>query len=40
LWIVAVKVHPFGAHSWLQYQGYVLNGTPTYVRAYTPILVV
>jgi hypothetical protein len=39
-WVVGVRVHPFGSHSWLQHQSFILNGTPTYARAYTPILVV
>jgi hypothetical protein len=40
MWVVGVRVHPFGSHSWLQYQSFILNGTPAYARAYTPILVV
>jgi hypothetical protein len=39
-WVIGVQVHPFGSHSWLQHQSYVLNGTPAYVRAYTPILAI
>lgn len=39
-WVIGVQVHPFGSHSWLQHQSYVLNGTPAYVRTYTPILVI
>ena len=39
-WVVGVRVHPFGSHSWLQHQAFILNGTPAYARAYTPILVV
>jgi hypothetical protein len=39
-WVIGVQIHPFGSHSWLQHESFVLNGTPAYVRAYTPILVV
>lgn len=39
-WVIGVRVHPFGSHSWLQHQSFILNGTPTYARAYTPILVI
>jgi transglutaminase superfamily protein len=39
-WVVGVKVVPFASHSWLQHERFVLNGTPAYVRAYTPILVI
>lgn len=38
-WIVGVQVHPFAAHSWVQHEACVLNGTASYVRAYTPILI-
>jgi hypothetical protein len=40
LWVVGVQITPFASHSWLQHGRTVLNGTPAYVRAYTPILVV
>ncbi|HEX7115775.1 MAG TPA: lasso peptide biosynthesis B2 protein [Steroidobacter sp.] len=36
--VIGVRTRPFGAHSWIQHGPYVLNGTPEYVRAYTPIL--
>lgn len=39
-WVIGVQMKPFAAHSWLQYGECVLNGTPVFVRAYTPILVV
>lgn len=39
-WVVGVRGHPFGSHSWLQHQAFILNGTPAYARAYTPILIV
>lgn len=38
-WVIGVQINPFASHSWLQYDGFVLNGTPHYVRAYMPILV-
>jgi hypothetical protein len=31
---------PFAAHSWVQVDRYVLNGPPSYVRAFVPILAV
>jgi hypothetical protein len=39
-WVIGVQVSPFGSHSWVQHEAFVLNGTPSYVRAYDPILVV
>jgi hypothetical protein len=39
-WVLGVQVIPFGSHSWVQHDAFVLNGTPEYVRAYTPILVI
>jgi hypothetical protein len=39
-WVIGVQITPFGSHSWIQHDAFVLNGTPPYVRAYTPILVV
>jgi len=39
-WVVGVRVHPFGAHSWVQSGGLVLNDQPERVRHYRPILVV
>jgi hypothetical protein len=38
-WVVGVQVRPFSAHSWVQYDRWVLNGSPAFVRDYTPILV-
>lgn len=38
-WVIGVQIIPFGSHSWVQHESFVLNGTPAYVRAYTPILV-
>jgi hypothetical protein len=39
-WVVGVRVHPFGAHSWVQCGGIVLNDVPERVRRFRPILVV
>jgi hypothetical protein len=39
-WVVGVRTRPFGAHSWVQSGGLVLNDVPENVRAYKPILVV
>lgn len=39
-WIIGVRAHPFGAHSWVQSGSLVLNDLPERVRRYQPILVV
>jgi hypothetical protein len=39
-WVFGVQSRPFAAHSWVQSDAAVLNGTPEFVRAYTPILVI
>jgi len=39
-WVVGVKTSPFGAHSWLQSGGTVVNDHHEYVRRFRPILVV
>ncbi len=39
-WIIGVRAHPFGAHSWVQSGGVVLNDLPERVRRFQPILVV
>jgi hypothetical protein len=39
-WVIGVRTGPFAAHSWVQHDQYVLNGAPTFVRAFTPILAV
>jgi len=39
-WVIGVRTRPFGAHSWVQSGGVVLNDLPERVRAYQPILVV
>jgi len=39
-WLLGVQAQPFGAHSWVQHQQFVFNGTVEYVRRFTPILAV
>jgi hypothetical protein len=39
-WVFGVQIAPFASHTWVQHETFILNGTPAYVRAYTPILVV
>lgn len=39
-WVIGVRVQPFGAHSWVQSGGVVLNDLAERVRHYQPILVV
>lgn len=39
-WVFGVKTGPFGAHSWIQSDGFVFNGSVEYVRAFTPIMVI
>ena len=39
-WVIGVKTRPFGAHSWVQHGGIVLNDQHENVRRYSPILVV
>lgn len=40
LWVIGVRVRPWAAHSWVQQDDLVLDGTPESVRGYTPILAV
>ena len=35
---IGVRIRPFVAHSWVQAQGFALNGLPEYLAAYSPIL--
>jgi hypothetical protein len=39
-WVFGVNTQPFGAHSWLQDEGLVLNGTAEQARAFIPIEVI
>jgi hypothetical protein len=38
-WVIGVQTQPFGAHSWVQSGGTVLNDHPDRVRRFRPILV-
>jgi hypothetical protein len=38
-WVIGVRSVPFAAHSWVQHERAVFNGTPEFVRGYTAILV-
>jgi hypothetical protein len=38
-WVLGVQPRPFGAHSWVQHEGFVLNDTLERVENYYPILV-
>lgn len=39
-WVLGVRSRPFMAHSWVQHEHCVLNGTVEYVEQFTPILIV
>lgn len=39
-WVIGVRSHPFGAHSWVQHERWVLDATPEQVCYYTPILAI
>ncbi|WP_066921591.1 lasso peptide biosynthesis B2 protein [Steroidobacter denitrificans] len=39
-WIIGVRVRPWAAHSWVQQDELILDGTPESVREYIPILAV
>lgn len=39
-WVIGVRTHPWGAHSWVQHENLVINDTPEHVLEYTPLLVV
>lgn len=39
-WVIGVKARPFDAHSWVEHENFVLDGTPEEVAFYTPILAV
>lgn len=40
MWVVGVDSRPFRAHSWVQYEDCVLNGTVENVEKFKPILIV
>jgi len=37
--VIGVRTAPFAAHSWVQFDKYVLNGTANYTRWFTPIVI-
>lgn len=37
-WVIGVRANPWGAHSWVQHEHIVLDGTPEQVLPYQPIL--
>jgi hypothetical protein len=39
-WVIGVTTQPWGAHSWVQWGGHLLDSNPEKVCAYTPIMVV
>jgi hypothetical protein len=39
-WVIGVRDQPWAAHSWVQQDSLILDGTPEQVFEYTPILVV
>lgn len=39
-WYVGVRLRPWAAHSWVQYESWLLDATPEIVCEYTPILCV
>lgn len=38
--VIGVRTSPWGAHSWVEHNGYTLDATPEKVRTFTPILAV
>lgn len=39
-WVIGVRLRPWGAHSWVQHDHWVLDTTPEIVREYVPLLAV
>ena len=39
-WVIGVRLRPWGAHSWVQHNEWVLDTTPEIVREYVPLLAV
>ncbi len=39
-WVFAVQMQPFGAHCWLEADGYLLNESTEYAGGFTPIMAV
>ena len=40
MWVMGVRTDPFAAHSWVQHDVFVVNGTVDYVGTFTPIMTV
>jgi hypothetical protein len=38
-WLIGVQTHPWGAHSWVQWQDMVLDASPEQTLSFTPILI-
>jgi hypothetical protein len=39
-WVIGVATQPWGAHSWVQWENFLLDTNPEKVCGYTPILVI
>jgi hypothetical protein len=39
-WVIGVTTQPWGAHSWVQWDNFLLDSNPEKVCAYTPIMMV
>lgn len=39
-WVIGVRTRPWGAHSWVQHESFILDSIPEHVLDYTPIMVV
>jgi hypothetical protein len=39
-WVIGVRTQPWGAHSWVQWDRYLLDSNPEKVCGYTPIMMV
>ena len=39
-WVIGVTMQPWGAHSWVQWDNYLLDSNPEKVCGYTPIMMV
>jgi hypothetical protein len=40
VWVIGIRMMPFAAHSWVQYENAALNDDPEFVRSFTPILAI
>lgn len=39
-WVFGIKMNPWAAHTWVQHDNLVLDGSPEEIRHYAPILVI